>query len=333
MFGIYRTILAIFVVLGHLGTAPYIGAYSVFGFYILSGYLMTRIMQKSYGYQLTGVLKYFINRFLRIYPLYWFSVFFSFLLILLFSEDFSTAINSAIYLPGETTELLKNIFIFLFIDIEPRLTPPAWALTVELFYYIMIALGFSKTKKIALTWFLLSSFYTIYLLLGQASFSYRYFTIQSASLPFSLGSLIFFISQEKKLKSPSINLAVTIFLLVFNYFFSLYLGTSDSYSFYINLFLISYLVLNLSLFNIKPLIKLDTFIGNLSYPIYLLHYQCGIIIYTIFSLYSFHYSKGDFIFFFTSLILCIFISYLTARSIEHKIELLRNKIRPKQQLQ
>lgn len=49
MFGTYRAFLALMVVALHLGGIPKIGAYAVFGFYCLSGYLMTLIMQTNYG--------------------------------------------------------------------------------------------------------------------------------------------------------------------------------------------------------------------------------------------------------------------------------------------
>jgi len=57
MFGTYRIFLALMVVALHLGGIPKIGAYAVFGFYCLSGYLMTLIMQTNYGYTATGVTK------------------------------------------------------------------------------------------------------------------------------------------------------------------------------------------------------------------------------------------------------------------------------------
>lgn len=50
MFGTYRTLLAIMLIFLHLGGMPVIGSFAVFGFYILSGYLMTLIMQNNYGY-------------------------------------------------------------------------------------------------------------------------------------------------------------------------------------------------------------------------------------------------------------------------------------------
>lgn len=47
MFGSFRTLLALGVVISHLGSAPYMGTYAVFGFYALSGYLMTLIMHET----------------------------------------------------------------------------------------------------------------------------------------------------------------------------------------------------------------------------------------------------------------------------------------------
>ena len=69
MFGTYRTLLALMVVFLHLGGVSVLGGYAVFGFYILSGYLMTYIMQKNYGYSRLGQARYAINRMLRIYPI------------------------------------------------------------------------------------------------------------------------------------------------------------------------------------------------------------------------------------------------------------------------
>ncbi|MFT5239279.1 MAG: peptidoglycan/LPS O-acetylase OafA/YrhL [Candidatus Promineifilaceae bacterium] len=74
MFGTYRALLAFMVVALHLGGVPIIGPYAVFGFYILSGYLMTTIMHTRYGYSPVGFLQYAVNRALRIYPAYWVSL-------------------------------------------------------------------------------------------------------------------------------------------------------------------------------------------------------------------------------------------------------------------
>lgn len=289
---------------------------------------MTRIMQKTYGYNLIGIFKYFSNRILRIYPLYWISLIISVVLVLISSEEITKSINSVIYLPNTLHQTLQNIFIIFSIDSEPRLTPPAWALTVELFFYILIACGISKNKKITFIWLSLSLLYTSYLIVGDASFSYRYFTIPAASLPFSVGALIFYLEDKKNKFNPKYNIYFILLLLFINYFISQSFKISSTYGFYINLLLVSYLVFNLSKIKIHSFKTQDILIGNLSYPIYLLHYQSGIIAYMIFDFFRIEITKGDLYFFLCSLCITIFLSYFVTTLIENKIELLRNKIRP-----
>lgn len=70
MFGLYRTFLALWVVAAHLLVVQ-IGSYAVQAFFALSGYLMTYIMTKNYGYSVKGLRAFAMNRFLRLYPVYW----------------------------------------------------------------------------------------------------------------------------------------------------------------------------------------------------------------------------------------------------------------------
>ena len=70
MFGILRTLLAINVVLLHIFNVPKLGNYSVSFFFVLSGFLMTLIMNKTYGFTSSGVVFFWKNRILRLYPVY-----------------------------------------------------------------------------------------------------------------------------------------------------------------------------------------------------------------------------------------------------------------------
>jgi peptidoglycan/LPS O-acetylase OafA/YrhL len=47
MFGSYRTFLAVLVIANHIGGISEIGRYAVYGFFVLSGYLMTYITSKK----------------------------------------------------------------------------------------------------------------------------------------------------------------------------------------------------------------------------------------------------------------------------------------------
>jgi peptidoglycan/LPS O-acetylase OafA/YrhL len=72
MFGLFRYILSLIVVQGHLAPlfGKFQGVYAVFGFYALSGYLITLVVNQKYGFSLDGLKKFFINRILRLYPVY-----------------------------------------------------------------------------------------------------------------------------------------------------------------------------------------------------------------------------------------------------------------------
>ena len=100
MFGIFRYVLALLVTFGHLkyflqGGWNWTGLYAVFGFFVLSGYLMTRVLHRTYGYGLRGLLAY-RDRALRIYPAYWATFALSLLWLLLAPESPPLYANGAL---------------------------------------------------------------------------------------------------------------------------------------------------------------------------------------------------------------------------------------------
>lgn len=83
--GFYRFILAVIVVMFHFGGfSSLAGRSAVFGFYCISGYLMTLVIDKVYSKMEYGVLAFYVNRALRIYPLYLFYMICTFLAIRLY---------------------------------------------------------------------------------------------------------------------------------------------------------------------------------------------------------------------------------------------------------
>lgn len=285
-------------------------------------------MHKTYGYSMTGVLLYLINRILRIYPLYWISILLSILLIFGLSENITTKLNASIFLPDNISSLLRNLFIVFSIDTEPRLTPPAWALSVELFYYLIIGFGASRNLKISSIWFLSSLIYTAYLTLGGASFSYRYFTIAAASLPYSLGALTYFIPRNYPIKKLHMAIPITITLFTINYFIGIKNNNPTGIHFYLNTTLCGFLIIFLSRSNNK-FKKIDSLLGDLSFPIYLLHYQCGIFVYFLFTRLQINPDISPIPFLVSSSGFCLILALLTALTLESRIERIHSRIRPK----
>jgi peptidoglycan/LPS O-acetylase OafA/YrhL len=202
MLGSYRYLLSFFVILAHL--FPFIsvhsGIYAVFGFYIISGYLMTLILDKNYGWNFGGVKRYYANRFLRVYPSYWFVAILSIIIIYILPEICKN-LNPALILPSSFSQWIPNIAILglgplMNIQLEPsRLIPPAWALHTELCFYLIIPL-LARNFKTVCFWFAISFIIALVLYIRNFSFFYHYFPLYAASLPFSIGSLIYYLKRN-----------------------------------------------------------------------------------------------------------------------------------------
>lgn len=336
MFGTYRTILALMVVAQHLGGVHVIGGYAVFGFYVLSGYLMTFIMQNNYGYTLHGLSRYAANRFLRIYPIYWVSAIFSVTLILFLGEHISSDYHRALYLPSNNIEMLKNVLLFFPDRGFPRLTPPAWALTVEIFFYILIGLGLSKNKRLVLYWLAASIIYHAIAVILGLGWEKRYFTILAASLPFSTGAFIYhyksrilkYISSIRGLTEEYLPFIIIGGILL-NWLVGLLVGYSKGIFFYSNYVLCALMVVVLSERKTLPFITkyFDKWMGDFSYPIYLIHYQVGLVIIVLLGITGIEYKRPDFMLMLVSIPMIFMISWVFIVTLEKPIELLRCRVK------
>ena len=190
MFGAFRFVLSTMVVVTHMFYPYWFGHYAVFGFFILSGYLMTYVTNKVYFLNVSGVCRFLLNRFLRIYPIYYVVLSLSFLLLLFVPE--SSLFNPSLTFPESSQEWYMNIFIFgMEHDSPSRIVPPVWALANELVYYILICLILGRNPYIAISWFLVSVVWVCFSIYSGEEFGSRYFSIAAASLPFSMGAVFF----------------------------------------------------------------------------------------------------------------------------------------------
>jgi peptidoglycan/LPS O-acetylase OafA/YrhL len=341
MFGTLRTIWALMVVIGHIFWLSDFGRFAVFGFYILSGYLMTYVMHNSYGYSKAGQKKFAINRFLRLYPAFWTAGIFSLLIIYYWGGNANT-----FTLPDSVPAIFGNITMifphWMPSQVEPRLSPATWALTVELFFYAAIVLGASKTRKRTYYWVALSVIYIIASYTLGLYWHARYFSIPAGSLPFSLGALIFFLSQQKSIRFIPQSWLTSPFIL-----FSISLSTALITSFAITKSLplwimetIFYICMAINFLLVLALatgkefikgfsIKLDKKIGEYSYPFYLLHYQAaafaGLILFGQATLIKGNITIGSFL---LTFIILSLMSVIIIKLIDSPIEKIRRKIRP-----
>ena len=278
------------VVFTHLWPAQsfWWGVYAVFGFFLLSGYLMTLVLDRTYPYSPDGLRRYAINRALRIYAPYLVVLAAAAVLVSLL-PDVARATNLRLYLPPTALRWLSNITLFGLTGdpdarwMEQSLVPPAWSLEIEVSFYILMGLLLARHRVIVTLWFAASVAYTAHAILTDAPFGARYSTVAGASLPFSSGAMLYVYRHSLDwLKGWTAWISAPLFLA--NVSLAAYhrLGSPMHLHFYASLVLCALLVAALS--RLRPrdapewFRRLDRFGGNLSYPIFLCHWNVAVIV-------------------------------------------------------
>lgn len=317
MFGSYRTILALIVVLQHFGGIKQIGTYAVFGFFCLSGFLMTLLMDTTYN----GRARDFaINRFLRLYPTYWFTV----ILVVALYYLRVPPTRGDIGIPTGW-ELLRALLYINHWKDSPTFITTGWAVTNEIFWYVAIAFGISKTPQRALVWLATSILFTI----GVQEYTYgssdlRYFSPLAGALPFAYGATLYHFKHilSEKFVWPAAIVCIVVMIISLA---SVGMGWSNNLSKYA--FVVAAGVFAVALFVIgktasRSVRKKDNAIGDLSYPIYLNHYAAASLV-LAFSPY--HFDKPTL--FIPVVILSVIMSYLTNIVMDRNINKIRDAVR------
>ncbi|MEP4146698.1 MAG: acyltransferase [Halioglobus sp.] len=286
MLGTYRYVLALLVTLSHLWTslAGWSGVVAVFGFFLISGYLMTSILHHSYGFDMAGLRRYAVNRFLRIYPSYWTVLLLSLLVVYAIPKD-AFLTNFKLSMPRElVAHWLPNVFIVGLLDGPLKvLVPPAWSLDIELVFYGLMGLGLSRNRMTVTVWFLVSLGYTVWLNVQEAPFGDRYSAYAAASLPFSMGAMVYMYRHFllRYLCLPW-TWAVALWLLALVGVRLEWLGDPRGVGFYLLLLLSALLLISINKLDPGTLptwwLRVDQMLGNLAYPIFLCHWQVAAVV-------------------------------------------------------
>lgn len=275
MIGTWRWFLALLVVNGHLFHPLWPAYFGVFSFFIISGFLMTLILNHHYSFSSIGFKAFWINRFLRLYPPYYIACMISILLILTIPSEFITEINSKLILRYSVADIITNITIF---GLQPSLNqtslvPPAWALSNEIAYYFVISYWAGKTKRNGFIFLCFSILYLIAIyFLTDFGWWYRYYHVGAGALPFAIGVNIYFF--RKNLTNiihiiswnKALLVSLTLYLSIFACGF--FIGQTRTTIFYLNILSSSLLLSVLWNFPTKKFKKIDSLLGNLSYPTY-----------------------------------------------------------------
>ena len=203
--GSLRLILAISVVLSHTYGYLFVGGrLAVQMFYIISGFLISFILTENINYK--DLKKFYLNRFLRLFPVYYFS---SLILLVLYIYQYSYTEKDIFFhtfhqvdIIGKLYFIFSNLFIlgqdfaFFSLIIDGKILPSfsfgspeyavynghishvSWTLSLEIMFYILAP--FIIRRQLMLITILFSSIILrlilIYFDIGMSGgFTYRFF--------------------------------------------------------------------------------------------------------------------------------------------------------------
>jgi len=303
---------------------------------------MTLIMRRSYGFSLQGIRAFAVNRFLRIYPTYWAVVLFSAIVVASFPAA-SARLKVGLSWPQTFQEWILNLGI---IGHSPpsdvsRLIPPVWTLHVELIFYALIAIFFSRRNIYLGVWLTCSLIATIWL--NNVSNSYDefrnncYFSLLSCSLPFSLGACLYLLyesNEDRKYKMTKARLLLVSLVTATTYMGgSLLFDSRPSYDLFRSLFYGQLLLSCIGVYTLSlaipgdPNVKaIDKHFGDISYPLYLIHYPVGALVSGIASSYGVTLERGNRLLI-TSTVLSYLLSWLLIHIVHNPIETLRRRVK------
>jgi peptidoglycan/LPS O-acetylase OafA/YrhL len=280
MFGIYRYALASLVVLAHLWPGwLWAGFYAVFSFYLLSGYLMTLVLNETYAFSTRGIARYFANRALRIYPTYFACAVLALGIYALIPVAVKTLIlHYTVW--GAPGEVLKNVVLFgLTVHTRPSWIPPAWTLGVELSFYVLMGLVLARHWTIGALWLLVSLGRLAYLLWTPGLPFEHTLPLAAAALPFSIGSVLYHVRRRLPgfaawrtgagalLYAGNVLLAGQLWADVWVHGFHASLALST---------LVTASLLVADPAGAPPALRrIDRVLGDVSYPLYLCHWHVG----------------------------------------------------------
>lgn len=311
-FGSWRFFLSFLVVASHLwsGMVDGYAAYAVWGFFVLSGYLMTYVLRNKYGFEKEGLLSYAHNRFLRIMPMYWLTgIVGIFSIIVLTKHGINlTQLNPQFGLPQSGKEWL---FPLTLLPVFPDLNlpvPVSSALGVEVGAYILIPF-IAKNRGAAWLGLILSFLINYQYSFDISTFAIRYSDFTPCFIAFAAGSLAaHYIDQLRRFAAPIFSWTIWILHGLIWFFEDQWPWT---YGLYFSVLLSVWVVVSMD--SIKSS-KMDKLLGDMSYPIYLLHTTVGgwLII-------KFGYDRS-FIFFLISFVMTLLLSWLFIKIIDKPLQ-------------
>ena len=301
MFGYLRFLLAIIVLFSHTGLSPEwgnLGATSVTIFYMLSGFVITNILNKLDERGDCLIINFYIDRFLRIFPLYIISLCFYYLYIIIKNADLTTL------------SLLQNLTLIPCNYIKNPTIPVAWSLALEFQVFLIMPIIY-RNKVLFYSLGLISMIIFLASNLSYLNkYTWAYFKLPGVLFIFLTGSII----AQSKLNIIKSYLAIFIALISLSGFFFVEFGFIERGGFQSEVLLGIFLgVLLIIQIKDSRRLKFNQELGSMSYSIFLIHFLF-IFIFRDYNLNSYFFNLCVFS---SSLIFSILAYYLMERKLNN----------------
>jgi len=355
--GYVRFLLASSVLLVHFNApvalSGFGGANSVEAFYFISGFLIATILTKKYS----RYRDFYINRFLRIFPMYWIVLVSSFLLVIFFSRKnvfYTNASHVNLDLIQTAFLSLSNVFILgsdllVFLNVDSvgnigfvgfknsqvtetgfLLVSPIWSVSLELFFYLIAPLIMKRSNRIIIliTLSLLFVRFASYLSgINDDPWTYRFFPFE---LPiFLLGVIVFRFSdsiQRRFRENKIIKFIVHPLFFTFTFFAFGFYRSQVSSPRPLELFALLLLVGFVLIFSNNN--EWSNSIGRFSYPIYIVHYPVAFFLSNYHDLFFSYFGNSTFFWILFQIIVVLVFSY-SLILLTKPIDNIRDKLRSK----
>ena len=331
------------------------GSYAVVGFFVISGYVITKVLNERYFQINAGIKKFWINRFLRLYPTYWVCALFG-VIVAILSPEHTSALGVGIDIPNsesgqarlEKYELSPELWPLFYLNNFAMLglqspflwtspitfAPTAWSTNVELYFYAILSFIAARSYVNAKRFLYLSSLFiaiigTIILLheadylpyfkisplMNFRSISLFYYSFLGWSFFFALGTFIYY---KRKQAPPAI---VKYLVLAACLVMPFYL-TKGNPNLFISMRVIYGLLIAYAILIFSDECKNEALktIGALSYPLFLIHWPMAGLISWLFG-----YEKNSIEMLLANLPASIIASIIIVQYLEKPIEKIRRR--------
>jgi peptidoglycan/LPS O-acetylase OafA/YrhL len=292
--GFLRLFLAVSVMVGHVfhelkgeswvgfESLPFLvrGGHAVFTFFIVSGFYITYIWNEQYSKLDHGIRRFYLNRVLRLYPIH-------LLILLLYVTLYAHSGSPNIYLGGFSDNsvawyyaLLTNItiigvdvFALLGGDYWSYVIGPTWSLSLEIYFYLLAPFFVARGLRFMLFLFLGTALIRILVLSSSLeTFPWHYVFFPSIFMFFVMGGLSYHLYRWVSSSALPLytRIAFPIALVLYAVTVQVWqheaIDSFASWGFYL------LVAINIPfLFSLTKDNRVDAFVGQLSYPVYLSH--------------------------------------------------------------